>query len=233
MDTDATEISTKATIVDSDTYKPHKYGVNEQRLGLAVNRKRQQYGTHHGNYDAYLNLQGNTLIIDIENDPLLQDKLQKIKDYIGEDPDTFIRDRKAMEAVRNFIPQITEDSQFTPSNEPRFLGEALQNPVTCQERALMMEAALKMAGVTDDAKMLRAWDTNCRRGKDSGHADVIFTFKDYPEKGKFIAVTMGTEAGHIKTAAAYQKYLQERENQGLGIRELHEDWGHPYFQTVN
>lgn len=203
------------------------FGPTESSLGVAVNRNIQKEEMLAGTTRVYYNDTGGTATIDIENDPLFQEFLRKVRENKTEGEPLVVAER-AVELVVALTPDIDESGE-RHFNRAVLLGEALSAPVECVDRALAYEAVLKMLGVTNDAKMLISID-RFPNGSSANHTDVIFS-----ADGKtYVAITTGERAGQVLPYEEYSTiYLKEREDRGLGKREIKPDWGREYFCRVD
>lgn len=207
------------------------YGTMETTLGVAVNRTTQRYVYHDGPYDVYVNDYRNTLILDVENDPLLQEAFKKISLAVGEVDNPLVRAKRAASAVIS-LQRIDDNNEYHSDSRTRYLGEALQNPVVCLERALTIEAALKMVRVSQDARILPA---DIRQGKPplfQKHTDVIFSFKNRPKN--YVVITTEERAGQILTEEDYLQYrasLSETKEEYWEVKD--NKWTKSYFEPIN
>lgn len=208
------------------------YGQNESALGIATNRE-----THDlllpdtPRSSVYFSSTGERISIDLESDQKLFGFLQQIKKDVTELADgRESRLQLATRAVEQIVFRTAVDETGTFHGRERHvtLGQALNEPVECVDRALAMEAAVKMFGVSD-AKMLTGVDT-LPNGEKVNHTDIIFVL----EGQQYVAVTMGEQAGKVMAREEYVgDYLTRREATGLGKRELKESWGYSYFEAVS
>lgn len=207
------------------------YGQNESDLGVATNRETHDLllpDTPHSS--VYFSSSGERISIDLESDQQLFRFLQQIKEDVYTLAD--VRESQLQLATRAvdqvvFRTTVDETGAFHGQERHVTLGQALSEPVECVDRALAMEAAVKMFGVTE-AKMLIGVDV-LPSGEKVNHTDVVFTIggKEY------VAITMGERAGEVIPKEEYiNVYLPQREADGLGKRELKESWGYAYFESV-
>jgi hypothetical protein len=210
---------------------PGHYGQREFQLGVATNRKLNGiYNTSptEVSYSAFRTY----VVIDIEHDIKLQQFLQAVTDSVegvGTTPPTLSLAEGITRQVAAQTPRVDEDGSYHERRNVT-LGEALQQPVECVDRALAIEATLKMAGITD-AKMLVSVDEHpIEPARESeSHADVGFTLGGT----EYVAITMGARAGMIMSKKEYiDVYIPAREAAGLGRRVIKDSWGHEYFQSA-
>jgi len=203
----------------------YEFGSNETMLGVGVNRVTQKLEGLEGTTSVYYNDAEGTVMIDVEKDPLLQQLLGALQ--INEAEEGSLKTAsEVVKAVVDLTPEVDTTGNFH-SNRAVSLGEALSNPVECVDRALAFEAALKVFGITD-ARMLISVDRHPTRPSEN-HADTIFSVAGIPH----VAITMGQMAGQALTFKEYStNYINEREKGGLGRREIRQDWGHEYFQSI-
>jgi hypothetical protein len=204
------------------------YGPRERMLGVAVDRNLRDASWDMSPTANHYSSVGNLVSIDIEKDNKLFDFLLKVKTTVQAAPksepaiDTV--ERIASQVVKQ-TPKIDETGELHDYRQLS-LGEALEKPVECIDRALAIEASLKMFGYTD-ACTLFAVDEH--QGGKVNHADVWFTLNG----GRFVAITMGDLAGRVMPLDLYKDtYIPLRKQQGLGARTLKEDWSERHYFTA-
>lgn len=200
----------------------------EKELGVAINRDHPEVKEDQTS-GAFINLSGGgTVKIGIEGDALFQEKLGKLKDRVGANGTSLERARRMGKAVIELTPNLDETGSFHNLRAVT-IGEALTNPVDCVDRAIFMEAGVKMLNITETALILVGIDDMGPGREPINHADLELEI----DGKEYVMITTGDREGEVITKKEYEgPYLQEREDDGKGKRQL-ADWGRPYFQTIN
>lgn len=211
---------------------PH-YGNRELGLGVATNRKTHsaQRGDKRPETEVYFATAGEQVKIDIENDLRLFEFLQEIKvsvtPLVMDSLDPLEVAREVARQVVAKTPNVDQAGTFHQRQRYTTLGEALQQPVECIDRALATEASLKMFGISE-ARGLIGVDTH-PDGTKENNVDVVLKVGS----NEYVAISMGSKAGEVISLQEYlEEYLPQRQALGLGKREIHPNWGAPYFETI-
>lgn len=238
-----TEVSSSSGPKDAEAFEPADmttysspeisrapHGPREQTLGVAVDRNLRDASLDASPTANHYSSVGNFVSIDIEKDEKLFNFLSRIKAKVqAVFPETKAATIDKAEAVTVQVVEQTPQIDGTGElhdHRHLSLGEALEQPVECVDRALAMEASLKIFGYSD-ARTLFAVDEH--PGGKVNHADVWFTLGGE----SFVAVTMGDLAGRVLPLDLYaDTYIPLREEQGLGKRILKENWSQRHYFTA-
>lgn len=200
---------------ESGLPKSVDYGSIEKATGVGINRELMEMQTS-DTPRVYFGDMGRTVTISIEEDPELADFLFRLQLQIAEDGshkggDVSILERvqTATTAVVRLTSEIDSDNRYHTSNEPTTLGDALNKPVQCTERALAIEAALKMGDVSDNAHLLpiKVYRTD---GTRILHTDTIFTLKGHNERLVALSTghTINRNPGEIIPFGEYEEEMR-------------------------
>jgi hypothetical protein len=202
-----------------------EFGANECMLGVATDRTRTPDWDQPPTTINYFSLD-TRIAIDFENDPQLVDFLLKVKHNVprGDGPLTSALAEATTQQVVAQTPQVDEDYSHHVRRDIT-LGQALQQPVMCIDRALAISASLTMQGFGD---VVHLPSTVTHPGGTEEHVDVWFTM----DGEQYVAVTMGKHAGRVLPARVYTgAHLDRRRQAGIETR-LRPHEAEAYFQPV-
>ncbi|HSX16472.1 MAG TPA: hypothetical protein VLH86_00015 [Patescibacteria group bacterium] len=225
-------IGSAATVADTEVSPPmegqetnRNFGANERMLGVASDRTRYADWDQPPTTINYFALD-TRVAIDLENDPLLVDFLLEVKRNVprGEQPLSVSLAEATTKQVVAQTPDVDEDYSYHERRDLT-LGQALQQPIMCIDRALAMSASLVMQGFEG---VVHLPSTLRFDGVVEEHVDVFFIVDGEP----YVAVTMANYAGRVLPARVYAGAYLDRRRRGGIETQLKPHEAESYFQPV-